>query len=212
MNSPSFGIGSGSNRSSEDNGLSSAAPLSNIDTSGFKTAYDSTTSSSSNSSPRSHFNTLNSSSTATSPYTITPLRSPFEASVHQQNIFGQDLEETVEVPAGMKKIAMPALLGAVGRRKITGQHFVCLTIGSRGDVQPYIALGIQLMQDGNRVTIASHPEYRQWVESYGIGYKEVGGDPGKLMQLNIEHALFSPAWFRESLGHFRKWLDDLVSY
>lgn len=186
--------------------------MTNIDTSGSRLAYDTGTSTSSKSSPSSFFNTLNSSSTATSPYTIAPLRSPFEASVHQQNIFGQDLEENVVVPAGMKKIAMPALLGAVGRRKITGQHFVCLTIGSRGDVQPYIALGIQLMQDGNRVTIASHPEYRQWVESYGIGYREVGGDPAALMSLNIDHTLFSPAWFRESLGHFRKWLDDLVRF
>lgn len=62
-----------------------------------------------------------------------------------------------------------------------------------------------------RVTIASHPEYREWVESYGIGYRDVGGDPGALMKLSVEHKIFSPAWFKESLGHFRGWLDDLVS-
>lgn len=62
-----------------------------------------------------------------------------------------------------------------------------------------------------RVTIASHPEYREWVEGFGIGYKDVGGDPGALMKLSVEHRMFSPGFFKESLGHFRKWLDDLVS-
>ena len=38
------------------------------------------------------------------------------------------------------------------------RHFVCLTIGSRGDVQPYIALGLRLKQDGHRVTIVTHCE------------------------------------------------------
>lgn len=61
-----------------------------------------------------------------------------------------------------------------------------------------------------RVTIASHPEYRSWVEGYGIGYREVGGDPAALMKLSVEHKMFSPAFFRESLGKFRGWLDDLV--
>ena len=39
---------------------------------------------------------------------------------------------------------------------LTPRHFICLTIGSRGDVQPYIALGLRLKQDGHRVTIVTH--------------------------------------------------------
>lgn len=41
---------------------------------------------------------------------------------------------------------------------------VCLTIGSRGDVQPYIALCKGLQAEGHTTTIASHGEYREWVE------------------------------------------------
>jgi sterol 3beta-glucosyltransferase len=41
------------------------------------------------------------------------------------------------------------------------------------------------MQDGHTVTIASHPEYRTWVESFGISYKDVGGDPGALMASDL---------------------------
>ena len=44
-------------------------------------------------------------------------------------------------------------------------RFTFLTIGSRGDVQPYIALGKGLIADGHRVKIATHEEYREWIES-----------------------------------------------
>ena len=44
-------------------------------------------------------------------------------------------------------------------------HFTFLTIGSRGDVQPYIALAKGLLADGHRVRIATHGEFREWVES-----------------------------------------------
>jgi sterol 3beta-glucosyltransferase len=40
--------------------------------------------------------------------------------------------------------------------KSKSKHFVCPTIGSHGDVQPYIALGLGLMKEGHTVTIVSH--------------------------------------------------------
>ena len=44
-------------------------------------------------------------------------------------------------------------------------HFTFLTIGSRGDVQPYIALAKGLLAEGHRVRIATHGEFKSWVES-----------------------------------------------
>lgn len=44
-------------------------------------------------------------------------------------------------------------------------HFTFLTIGSRGDVQPYIALAKGLMADGHRCKIATHGEFQAWIES-----------------------------------------------
>ncbi|KAG8929001.1 hypothetical protein FRC02_006129 [Tulasnella sp. 418] len=93
---------------------------------------------------------------------------------------------------------------------IARQHFVCLTIGSRGDVQPYIALCLGLKEQGHDVTIVTHEEYKKWVEGFGITHSTAGGDPGALMKLSVEHKMFSPQFFKESLGHFRKWLDDLL--
>ncbi|KAK0546158.1 hypothetical protein OC845_004725 [Tilletia horrida] len=95
-------------------------------------------------------------------------------------------------------------------RKVTPMKVFCLTIGSRGDVQPYISLGKALQAHGHGVTIVSHPEYEKWVRGHGLDYRPVGGDPGKLMQLSVEHRIFSPSFFRESIGKFRDWLDELL--
>jgi sterol 3beta-glucosyltransferase len=42
--------------------------------------------------------------------------------------------------------------------KLRPRRFTLLTIGSRGDVQPYIALGLRLMKDEHKVTIVTHSE------------------------------------------------------
>jgi len=73
----------------------------------------------------------------------------------------------------------------IGRRPPL--HFVCLTIGSRGDVQPYIALGLGLIQHNHRVTIVTHEEYKDWIEEFGITHRTAGGDPGELMKLSVEN-------------------------
>jgi sterol 3beta-glucosyltransferase len=58
----------------------------------------------------------------------------------------------------------------------TSLRFTLLTIGSRGDVQPYIALAKGLIADGHKITIATHEEYREWITS--VRYKvEVNYSP-----------------------------------
>ena len=47
-------------------------------------------------------------------------------------------------------------------------HFTILTIGSRGDVQPYLALAKGLQADGHRVRIATHLEFKSWIESVRV--------------------------------------------
>ncbi|KAE8210793.1 hypothetical protein CF327_g5378 [Tilletia walkeri] len=107
--------------------------------------------------------------------------------------------------------ALPKMINLPGElQKVPPMNIFCLTIGSRGDVQPYISLGKALQKHGHRVTIVSHPEYEDWVRGHGIDYRPVGGDPGKLMQLSVEHRILSPSFFRESIGKFRDWLDELL--
>ncbi|GAA5860234.1 hypothetical protein JCM3774_000351 [Rhodotorula dairenensis] len=89
-------------------------------------------------------------------------------------------------------------------------RFTCLTIGSRGDVQPYIALCKGLMAQGHHCRIASHGEYQKWVEGHGIDFAPVGGDPAELMQLMISHDFFTISFMKEAVSKFRGWLDDLL--
>jgi sterol 3beta-glucosyltransferase len=50
------------------------------------------------------------------------------------------------------------------------------TIGSRGDIQPYISLGIELQKNGHRVTILTHPWAKQIINFYGLTHIPVGED------------------------------------
>ncbi|CAG8508141.1 21094_t:CDS:10 [Dentiscutata erythropus] len=89
-------------------------------------------------------------------------------------------------------------------------HITCLTIGSRGDVQPYIALAKGLMKEGHKVRIATHGEYKDWIESHGIEFGYVGGNPAELMRICVENGMFTIGFFREGVTNFRGWLDDLL--
>ncbi|KAK0736692.1 hypothetical protein B0T21DRAFT_183133 [Apiosordaria backusii] len=86
----------------------------------------------------------------------------------------------------------------------------CLTIGSRGDVQPYIALCKRLMKDGHRPRICTHAEFQGWIESHGIEFRAVGGDPSELMRLCIQNGTFTWAFLKEANSKMRGWLDDLL--
>ncbi|PKS12321.1 hypothetical protein jhhlp_001621 [Lomentospora prolificans] len=93
----------------------------------------------------------------------------------------------------------------------TPLRITCLTIGSRGDVQPYIALCKGLMAEGHKARIATHGEFQGWVESHGIEFAKVEGDPGELMRLCIEHGTFTWSFLKEANSMFRGWLDDLLA-
>ncbi|UJO22200.1 Sterol 3-beta-glucosyltransferase [Fulvia fulva] len=86
----------------------------------------------------------------------------------------------------------------------------CLSIGSRGDVQPYIALCKGLLAEGHKPRIATHKEFKPWVERHGIEFAEVGGDPAELMRMCVDKGLFTPSFVYEANSTFRPWLDDLL--
>ncbi|KAI5859968.1 glycosyltransferase family 1 protein [Durotheca rogersii] len=86
----------------------------------------------------------------------------------------------------------------------------CLTIGSRGDVQPYIALCKGLLADGHRPRIATHAEFRTWIEGHGIEFAPVEGDPSELMRICIQNGTFTWAFLKEANSKFRGWLDELL--
>ena len=49
-----------------------------------------------------------------------------------------------------------------------------LVCGTRGDVQPFLALALGLQKDGHRVRLATHAIFKDYVESYGIEFYPLG--------------------------------------
>jgi sterol 3beta-glucosyltransferase len=60
-----------------------------------------------------------------------------------------------------------------------------LTIGTRGDVQPYIALGLGLKAAGHEVTISTLDEFEPLVNQYGLLHDSLRGDFLKAAQSAI---------------------------
>ncbi|KAI9830257.1 MAG: hypothetical protein M1819_005784 [Sarea resinae] len=89
-------------------------------------------------------------------------------------------------------------------------RFTCLTIGSRGDVQPYIALCKGLIAEGHQAKIATHAEFGSWVKSHGIEFAPVDGDPAELMRICVENGMFTYSFLREASLKFRGWIDQLL--
>jgi len=88
-------------------------------------------------------------------------------------------------------------------------RIVCLTIGSRGDVQPYIALCKELIKEGHKPVIATHAMFESWIVGHGIGFAPVAGDPAELMRICVQHGMFSWSFLKETNSKFRGWLDEL---
>ena len=51
-----------------------------------------------------------------------------------------------------------------------------LTTGSRGDTQPYLALGMELQKAGKHVRVAAFENYEFFVKQYGLEFYPIRGD------------------------------------
>lgn len=67
---------------------------------------------------------------------------------------------------------------------------VIASIGSRGDVQPYIALGLKLQSRGHSVVIATEYRLQSLVQEFGLGFALIEGDfAGLFFQPEVYSAL-----------------------
>ncbi|CAM4183779.1 MAG: glycosyltransferase [Paenibacillus macerans] len=57
-----------------------------------------------------------------------------------------------------------------------------LTIGTRGDVQPFIALGNGLQRRGHDVVVCTSREFEDFVRTFGVGFAPIRADFMKLTQ------------------------------
>ena len=73
------------------------------------------------------------------------------------------------------------------------------SIGSRGDIQPYITLASALQKEGFSVTLATHPCMRNLVEFYEVPFAPVGPD----IDIGLEAAALRSRSFHFMVGMIR---------
>ncbi|KAJ7100284.1 sterol glucosyltransferase [Mycena belliarum] len=72
-------------------------------------------------------------------------------------------------------------------------NIVIQVVGSRGDVQPFIALGSELQKHGHRVRLATHNVFQDFVRTSGLEFYPIGGDPAELMAYMVKNPGLIPS-------------------
>lgn len=72
-------------------------------------------------------------------------------------------------------------------------QIVMLIVGTRGDVQPFIAIGKRLQDYGHRVRLASHANFKEFVLTTGLEFYPFGADPKILAGYMVKNKGFLPS-------------------
>ncbi|KAF8191604.1 glycosyltransferase family 1 protein [Mycena galopus ATCC 62051] len=99
-------------------------------------------------------------------------------------------------------------------KKYPSLNIVIMIVGSRGDVQPYVALGKLLQADGHRVRIASHETFRAFVKEAGLEFFDIGGNPQDLMAYMVKNPGLMPGMTsltNGDIGRKRKMLTEMIN-
>ncbi|XP_047954932.1 sterol 3-beta-glucosyltransferase UGT80A2-like [Salvia hispanica] len=72
-------------------------------------------------------------------------------------------------------------------------QIVMLIVGTRGDVQPFVAIGKRLQDYGHRVRLATHSNFKEFVLSSGLEFYPLGGDPKVLAGYMVKNKGFLPS-------------------
>ncbi|XP_023753188.1 sterol 3-beta-glucosyltransferase UGT80A2 [Lactuca sativa] len=72
-------------------------------------------------------------------------------------------------------------------------QIVILIVGTRGDVQPFIAIGKRLQEYGHRVRLATHSNFKEFVLTAGLEFYPLGGDPKVLAEYMVKNKGFLPS-------------------
>jgi hypothetical protein len=86
-------------------------------------------------------------------------------------------------------------------------------VGSRGDVQPFVALG-KILKDtyGHRVRLATHPNFKDFVQENGLESFSIGGDPSQLMAFRVKNPGPTPGFRSVLSGDVGQQRRDVAEY
>ncbi|XP_042513688.1 sterol 3-beta-glucosyltransferase UGT80A2-like [Macadamia integrifolia] len=101
-------------------------------------------------------------------------------------------------------------LEPAGHQCIPPLQIVMLIVGTRGDVQPFIAIGKRLQDFGHRVRLATHANFKEFVLTAGLEFYPLGGDPKVLAGYMVKNKGFLPSGPSE-IPTQRKQIKEIIS-
>lgn len=103
--------------------------------------------------------------------------------------FAVDHERWRDCPSMNIVIMIVGSRGEYSTIVVLKKIFIIRNLNYLGDVQPYVALGQQLLKDGHRVRIATHETFKEFVTGAGLEFFSIGGDPQDLMNYMVKSEL-----------------------
>jgi UDP:flavonoid glycosyltransferase YjiC (YdhE family) len=107
----------------------------------------------------------------------------------------------------------PSLGGEEGILPLPPLNVVIQVVGSRGDVQPFVSLGKVLKETyGHRVRLATHPNFKKFVQENGLEFFSIGGDPSQLMAFMVKNPGLMPGFRSVANGDVGQRRRDVAEY
>ncbi|KAL2562309.1 hypothetical protein AAZV13_20G130900 [Glycine max] len=75
------------------------------------------------------------------------------------------------------KSTMRESLSSESKKSVPRLQIVILVVGTRGDVQPFLAIAKRLQEYGHHVRLATHDNFKTFVKSANVDFYPLGGDP-----------------------------------
>ena len=109
---------------------------------------------------------------------------------------------------------VPPSLSGTGTKPPPPLNVVIHVVGSRGDVQPFVALGKVLKDQYNhRVRLATHANFKDFVEENGLEFFNISGDPSELMAFMVKNPGLMPGFEslrRGDVGRRRREIRSMI--
>ncbi|KAF3328135.1 sterol 3-beta-glucosyltransferase UGT80A2 isoform X2 [Carex littledalei] len=100
-------------------------------------------------------------------------------------------------------------IGTVDFQHRPPMQIVILIVGTRGDVQPFLAIAKRLKELRHRVRLATHANFEQFVLDAGVEFYPLGGDPKVLAEYMVKNKGFLPSHPSE-VQNQRNQIKDIV--
>ncbi|KAF8606119.1 UDP-Glycosyltransferase/glycogen phosphorylase [Ceratobasidium sp. AG-I] len=108
--------------------------------------------------------------------------------------FQMSIDSDVELPKNYASRVNEPGVDFVGFMNAPPMNVNIMIVGSRGDVQPYLALGKRLRQHGHTVRLTTHETFRQSVKEAGLRFFNIGGNPHELMSYMVRNPGLMPGF------------------